>query len=184
MSWRCVQMKLLLYYVIMLMNMMIMFMGWDYVFELQLPAVHLLGHIRAWRTVVEWYKQGKTPDLSTRALWQFYQQDHLIANQEELCKKLMNLAFTVSFYVLKVVFIYHKIVWHRANGFTSPMKEDMLWIFIAHKNPLPQPGLNPQTLGPVASTLTARPPRLLCDNVNLSFFQKGTFRVMVLCGLL
>jgi hypothetical protein len=36
-------------------------------------------------------------------------------------------------------------------------KEGVLWIFIALKNPSPWPGLNPQTLGPVAST-----PRRLC----------------------
>jgi hypothetical protein len=27
---------------------------------------------------------SETPDLSTRALWKFYQQSHLIVNQEEL----------------------------------------------------------------------------------------------------
>jgi hypothetical protein len=32
-------------------------------------------------------------------------------------------------------------------------------ISIALKNPLPWPGSNPQPLGPVASTLTATPPR-------------------------
>jgi hypothetical protein len=30
-----------------------------------------------------------------------------------------------------------------ANGFTSPAKKGMLWIFIALKNPSPQPGFNP-----------------------------------------
>jgi hypothetical protein len=29
---------------------------------------------------------GKTPDLSIRALWQSYQQSHLVAKQEELGK--------------------------------------------------------------------------------------------------
>jgi hypothetical protein len=32
------------------------------------------------------YRQGKIPDLSTRALWQSYQQRHLVANQEEVGK--------------------------------------------------------------------------------------------------
>jgi hypothetical protein len=37
-----------------------------------------------------------------------------------------------------------------------------LWIFITHKNPLPSVGFEPTTeypVGPVASTLTTRPPR-------------------------
>jgi hypothetical protein len=41
---------------------------------------------------------------------------------------------------------------HGASGFTSPLKESVLWIFITLKNPSPQPELNPRTLGPVAST--------------------------------
>jgi hypothetical protein len=53
----------------------------------------------------------------------------------------------------------HKVFQHRASSFTSPLKEVMLWIFIAHKIHCPQPSLNLQTLGPVASMTTTRPPR-------------------------
>jgi hypothetical protein len=42
---------------------------------------------------------------------------------------------------------------HGTDGFTSPPKEVVLWIFITLKIHRPRPGLNPQTLGPVASTL-------------------------------
>jgi hypothetical protein len=35
---------------------------------------------------VELYWQGKTSDLSTRALWQSYQQSQLVTKQEELGK--------------------------------------------------------------------------------------------------
>jgi hypothetical protein len=52
-----------------------------------------------------------------------------------------------------------KILRHETSGFTSHPKEGVLRIFIALKNPLPLPGLNPQPLGPVASTLTTTPPR-------------------------
>jgi hypothetical protein len=38
------------------------------------PIVHPLGDIWTWRTMVEWYQQVKTPDLSIRVLWQSYQQ--------------------------------------------------------------------------------------------------------------
>jgi hypothetical protein len=43
---------------------------------------------------------------------------------------------------LQVIFTCHKIAWNGALGFTSSPKEDVLWIFITLKNPLPQPGLN------------------------------------------
>jgi hypothetical protein len=34
--------------------------------------------------MVEWYQQVKTPDPSTSAVWQFYLNSHLVANQGEL----------------------------------------------------------------------------------------------------
>jgi hypothetical protein len=52
-----------------------------------------------------------------------------------------------------------KILLHGTSGFTSHPKEYVLRIFISLKNPSPWPGLNPQPLGPVASTLTTTPPR-------------------------
>jgi hypothetical protein len=42
--------------------------------------------------MVELYQEGKTPDSSTRALWQSYQQSHLVANQEDVVKEMMDLA--------------------------------------------------------------------------------------------
>jgi hypothetical protein len=50
-----------------------------------------------------------------------------------------------------------KILRHGTSGFTSHSKEGVLRNFIALKNPLPWPALNPQPLGPVASTLTTTP---------------------------
>jgi hypothetical protein len=46
-------------------------------------------------------------------------------------------------------------------GFTSHPKEVVLQIFIDLKIPSPWPGSNPQTLGPVASTLTTTSSRRL-----------------------
>jgi hypothetical protein len=43
--------------------------------------------------------------------------------------------------------------------FNASPKEGVLWIFITVKNPFPLPGLNRQTLNPVANTLTITPPR-------------------------
>jgi hypothetical protein len=51
---------------------------------------------------------------------------------------------------------------HVTDGFTSPPKEVVLRIFITlKKNHRPRSGSNPRTLGPVASTLTTSPPRLV-----------------------
>jgi hypothetical protein len=57
-----------------------------------------------------------------------------------------------------------KILRHGTSGFTSHLKDGVLWIFIALKNPLPWSGLNLQPFGPVASTLTTTPPRQLMAN--------------------
>jgi hypothetical protein len=48
---------------------------------------------------------------------------------------------------------------HRTSDFTSHLNEGVLLIFIALKDPSPQPGLNPHPLDPVESTLTTAPPR-------------------------
>jgi hypothetical protein len=53
-----------------------------------------------------------------------------------------------------VIFTYRGILQHGEYDFTSLQKEGMVQIFIALKNPSPGLGLNPQTLGPMASMLT------------------------------
>jgi hypothetical protein len=53
----------------------------------------------------------------------------------------------------------------QVSGFTSPPKQDVLRIFIALNNPSPRLGLNPRTLGLMASTLTITPPRRLVMTV-------------------
>jgi hypothetical protein len=80
---------------------------------------------------VEWYQQRKTPDSSTRALWKFY-HSHLAAKQEELVKEMINVALHgITVYALKSSLICHHILQHGTEGFISPPKEGMLWIFIA-----------------------------------------------------
>jgi hypothetical protein len=71
---------------------------------------------------------------------------------------------------LQVIFTCHKILWHETSSFTSPLKEGMLWILTALKNPSPQPGLNPWTLGPMASMLTITPPSGLVNTSTKIFF--------------
>jgi hypothetical protein len=38
---------------------------------------------------------GEIPDSSTRALWEFYQNSHLVTKQEETAKE-MNFAYEIS----------------------------------------------------------------------------------------
>jgi hypothetical protein len=47
------------------------------------------------------------------------------------------------------------MIWGRR--FTSPPKKGLLKVFIALKIHRPQLGVNPQTLGPMASMLTTKP---------------------------
>jgi hypothetical protein len=118
------------------------------------PLVYLPGDIWAWRTMVEWCWQKKTPDSSTRALWQSYQDSCLVASRRNLVKGMMNMTLQSIFvHTSKWFFACLKILQHEVSGYTSPVKEGMLQIFISLKNPLPWLGLNPWTFGPVASTL-------------------------------
>jgi hypothetical protein len=129
------------------------------------------GHQRAYRSSPEWYvnmekpwswwwwwcRLGITPDSSTRALWQSYQQRHVrqVGGMDEGVRIL----FIRYLRYLKGFLTRRKIIWHRNSGFTSHPKESVLRIFIAHVNPSPRPGLNPLPLTRVAMTLTTTPPR-------------------------
>jgi hypothetical protein len=56
-------------------------------------------------------------------------------------------------------FLARRKILHGVEGFTAPRKEGVLQIFITLKNPSLRPGLDPQTFGAVADTLTIRPLR-------------------------
>jgi hypothetical protein len=71
----------------------------------------------------------ETPDPSTRALWQ-------------------------SSFILQKRFLYSIKPFNMGPTASSPPKEDVLYIFIALENPSPQLGLNLQTMGTMANTLT------------------------------
>jgi hypothetical protein len=70
----------------------------------------------------------------------------------------------------KWLFTCCKILW--PEGLTSSQKAGVLQTFITLKNPRPQQGLNPQTLGPIGSTLTIIPPRWQCHHM-LVLCQEG-----------
>jgi hypothetical protein len=107
------------------------------------------------------------PDSPTRALYGSNQQTHIVAKQEKLSKKGREfcLQATPSY---SGILTCRKILRHGAAGFTSPSKEGVLRISITLKIYRPRPGLNLRTLGPVARTVSTRPPRATCHVVHNS----------------
>jgi hypothetical protein len=105
---------------------------------------------------------GETSDFPTRALWQSYQQSHLIASRRNGWRKWWIWPCELFLFILpKWYFTCCKVLRHGASVFTSSLKEGMLHIFIALKYLLPRPGLNLWTLGSVASVITITLPRRL-----------------------
>jgi hypothetical protein len=119
-----------------------------------IPQVMWMWELQWW-----WCWLGTTPDLSTRALWQSYQQTNL-ERVGGMGEGIRILHIQYLWYV-SGSFTCYKMLWHGTSGIISHPKEGVLQIFIALKDPSPQPGLNPQPLGPVASTLTTTPPMRL-----------------------
>jgi hypothetical protein len=127
------------------------------------PIVHPTGYTWEWRTVVEWYRQEKIPDSSTRTLCQSYQQGNIVTKQEKLAKQMMNLALrTIFVHTSKDNFTCRKILGYAADGFSSPPKEDVRRILPLLETHRTRLGLNPQTLGSMASTINITPPRTKC----------------------
>jgi hypothetical protein len=123
-----------------------------------------------------WYWLRLNPNLFTRALWlstglQSCQQGHLCCSPQ-CClvschprhlervgggQRNENL-LSRSVWDYKWSFTCHKILQHGTYGFTFHLKEVVLQIFIALKNPSSWLGLNPRPIGPVASTIKTTPP--------------------------
>jgi hypothetical protein len=79
-------------------------------------------------------------------LW--LQQRHLVAKWGETGRKMSaEFCLSVSVSYLKGSLTCHKILQHGADGFISPPKEVMLWIFIALKNPSLAAGFEHTNLG-------------------------------------
>jgi hypothetical protein len=82
----------------------------------------------------------------------------LLQSRRNLAKEMMNLAFELHFSYSAGYFNMsgNSTTWSRQFFFFD---EGLLWIFIALKNPSLLPGLKPQTLAPLANTVTITPPR-------------------------
>jgi hypothetical protein len=128
------------------------------------PIVH--PRVIAIWTMVWWYRLRLTPNSSTRALWQPPVLSGCpISRDISRASRRMgegneNLVYA-SPWDFKRSLTCRKILQRGTCGFTSHPKEVVMRIFIALINPSLWPGSNPRPLGPVASTLTTRPPRRL-----------------------
>jgi hypothetical protein len=93
--------------------------------------------------MVVWYRQGKpliSPELSVN-----HTSSHLVAQQEELAKEIMNLSVRSIFVNNSKGFLTCRKILR--DGFTSPPMEGLLRIFIALQNLLPLAGIEPAKLG-------------------------------------
>jgi hypothetical protein len=138
--------------------------GWDW--RLRTAATTGLLFIPGWTSAWEpcwrwwwWCRLGITPDWTTRALWQSYQQRHLerIGGMDDE----MRISRIQYQRYLKGFLTCRKILRHETSGFTSHPKEGVLRIFIALKKLIASAGFEPTTLRSSASTLITTPPRRL-----------------------
>jgi hypothetical protein len=80
----------------------------------------------------------------------------------------VNLACDSDFHVIHRVLLHAAILRHGTNGFTSPPKEGMLWIFSPEKSDV-FGRVRTHDLGvPEASMLTTRPPKPLHKRIEIS----------------
>jgi hypothetical protein len=127
------------------------------------------GHQQAYCSSPSWYmnmenRGGMTSRknlyLSTRALWQSYQQRHLVAKQEQLGEGNYDWPYKISLFILEGIFNmpYNCTAWGWQLSFEGRCAADFYHPWV-HRL---QPGLNPWTLGPVASMLAITPPSWNC----------------------
>jgi hypothetical protein len=121
------------------------------------PIVYPPGDMWEWKTMVEWCRQRKTPDSSTRALWQAFQQSYLVATRRNGRRGWWIWLCEVFCSYLQVFITCHNIL-HGLRLYFSA-NEVMLRICIALKNPSARPCLNPVILGLMTSPGTTPPPR-------------------------
>jgi hypothetical protein len=133
----------------MLMMIMIMSMG-ETVSELLPPTCLLFIPQEIYELGEPW---GNDTDrvrhlIDPPGLWQSYQHIYLVAKQEELAKKIINLALQIIFvHTSKGYLTCCKMLRHGADCFTSSRNEGVLRIFIALTNPSSSVGFEPAKLG-------------------------------------
>jgi hypothetical protein len=131
---------------------MIMSKVWDYVSELRPPTGLLL--------IPKWYMSMENHGgmISTEETSWFIHHSSP-SKPEERSKGIIIWCCDVFCSYLQGIFAARKNLRHRTDGFTFHPQEGVMQIYIALRNPSPWPGMNPRTLGLMASTLTIAPPR-------------------------
>jgi hypothetical protein len=76
-----------------------------------------------------------------------------------LARNVRAFCLQVSLSYCRDLLTCRKVLRHGTAGFTSPPKEVVLRVCTALKTHCPRPGLNLRTVGPLAITITTRPPR-------------------------
>jgi hypothetical protein len=127
------------------------------------PIVHPPGECE-WRAVVKMMPAGDNS-------WLVSQSSLAVLPEETSGASIRNGRRSECTYsvllIHQLIFASRKILRHGTSRFISHPKEDVLRIFITLKNQSSRPGLNQRPLGPVASTLTTTPPRLLSNQATL-----------------
>jgi hypothetical protein len=104
-------------------------------------VVHPPGDMLSWISMMIWWcRLGKSPDSSTTAVWQSYQQNHIGASRRNGQNKWEFYFVSISFTLASGLFKFPKMLIHGISSFTSHLKEGVLRIFIT-LNPL-RPGGN------------------------------------------
>jgi hypothetical protein len=97
------------------------------------PIVHAPGD-KLYTLGDPWWNdidRGKASDSSTTAIWQSYQQSHLVAKQEDLAKEIMNLTLRSTFVHISKVYSHTvKSYWMGPTALLPPT-EGVLRNFIA-----------------------------------------------------
>jgi len=88
-------------------------------------------HGEPWRNDID---RGKIFDSSNRVVCLAYQDTHLLVNQEELCEGDDEFS-PQSIFVYTAVYFIHAVKSYIGPTALLPLKERMLLMFIAFKNP-------------------------------------------------
>jgi hypothetical protein len=116
------------------------------------PIVHPLDDTWAWRTIVDWCRRRITP-------WQSYRRSHQVANRRNGRREWWIWPCEVFLFIFASYFAAKSYVMRPTTLLPPTLKEVVLRTFIAFENPWLRLGLNPRSLGIMASAVTIAPPR-------------------------
>jgi hypothetical protein len=95
------------------------------------PIVHSPGDIWALITMVEWCRQRKTSDSSTRALWQSYPQSHLVESGRNGRRKSWIWPWVAFLFILASDFLNSVKSYHMGPLALLPFQRKAYWGFLS-----------------------------------------------------